>query len=98
MKKILQFGYRKSVPLSIPLVDCRVLPNPWQLEDEEARRNAVISHPQFYVLVEEGLALLREHDVIGVGCLFGVHRSKYVAQEIASNCTEQIEIEKWGRS
>lgn len=83
MKTIIQFGYEVHVPPNgIPLIDCRVIPNPFGIKNELLRARAVLQHPKFKELVLNGMAQLSLHDTIGVGCGWGVHRSGEVAKEI----------------
>ena len=82
-KLIIQFGYSVKVPEGdIPKVDCRVIPNPYKIQDPVAQRYAVRNDPNFKPLVQEAIRLLHEHDVIAVGCAYGVHRSGMVVDEI----------------
>ena len=84
MKKIIQFGYSVRVPEGIPLVDCRSISNPYPkyAHDFAAGRHMVRNDPHFQTCVDEAYALLQSHDVIGVGCGYGVHRSGEVVREI----------------
>lgn len=103
VKKIIQFGYNVKVPEGIPLVDCRVIPNPWNIGDPVAQRHAVRNHPSFPGLVDEAEALLKSHPVIGVGCGYGVHRSGTVVDALErrfrrGQIEEEFEVEKWGKA
>lgn len=104
MKKIIQFGYNVKVPEGIPLVDCQCLPNPYPkyAHDRVAARHFVRSAPEFEKLVTDAATLLTQHDVIGVGCGYGVHRSGTVVEELErrarrGNCPE-FEVEEIGKA
>lgn len=104
MRKVIQFGYNVKVPEGIPLVDCRVIPNPYPkyAHDPVAARYSVRTHEKFLTLVQTGIDLLKEHDVVGVGCGYGVHRSGTVVKEMEKltwmgDCPE-FEVENWGKA
>jgi len=89
VKQIIQFGYRVQQPVQgWPVVDCRVIPNPYMgfkatavTSDEEYKAKAR-AHPQFEPLVREAIAHLLKGNVVQIGCLFGRHRSGAVAEEV----------------
>lgn len=86
-KRIVQFGFEWVSPESMnwgPVLDCRVIQNPWvRGTPDEVLIRAVEKHPLFEEVVQQGIKMLEEHDVIYVGCQFGKHRSGAVATEIA---------------
>lgn len=105
MKKVIQFGYNVRVPEGIPLVDCRVIKNPYPkfAHDRVAARHAVRSDPNFAGLVVQAEELLRKHDVIGIGCGYGVHRSGAVVEELEGLTgsillVPDFEVEKIGKA
>lgn len=96
-KLIVQFSIKHhgdaAAKHEIPLVDCRIIPNPWRRGDrasDDERRAKVREEPQFEGLVRYGTSLLARHKAIGVACLFGRHRSVAVAEEIAARTGAQI--------
>lgn len=93
-KRIYQFGFKNSKlpPKNVPVVDCRVIPNPFGLPDRE-RARAVQRHPMFEALVQQALELLQSHDAIAVGCEYGRHRSGTVVKEIDIRFPDKLEIE-----
>ena len=85
-KTIIQFGYKNSntMPKDIPLVDCRVLRNPYiPGVADDILKEKVKYLPGFGDMVKAGVFLLRTNDTIGIGCLYGKHRSGAVAESIA---------------
>jgi len=85
-KTIIQFGYINKHPEG-PAIDCRVIPNPYKKGatlPEATYRARVRTHPLFLTLVNHGVQMLEDHDTLWVGCLYGVHRSGAVAEEIAA--------------
>jgi RNase adaptor protein for sRNA GlmZ degradation len=99
MKRIIQFSfkYHGGNPCagdSVPMIDCRIIPNPWRRNDNatDAERIAKVRQdPLFEELVLAGVNLLRRCDRIAVGCLFGKHRSGAVAAEIARRTGAVVE-------
>lgn len=84
MKTILQFGYKKGIPTGVPLLDCRVIKNPYKVGvSEDVLKAQVRASPEFGKVVKQGFKLLTESDTIACGCLWGVHRSGAVAEELA---------------
>lgn len=76
--KVYQFSFKRhGRPKSLPVLDARRLPNRMSVA-------AARSLPGFKALVAEGIAMLRQHGEIAVGCLYGRHRSVAVAQEIVN--------------
>lgn len=86
-KTIIQFGVKHkdiSTLGDIPYVDCRVLPNPYvKGVSDEVLKNRIKGFPEFKALVSKGEELLRFNDTIAVFCLYGIHRSGAVAEELA---------------
>lgn len=84
MKRVVQFGFSVQVPDGIPLVDCREIRNPYPRykNNPAMARETVRLDPNFMRTVQKALDLLRKHDVIGVGCGYGVHRSGTVVEEL----------------
>lgn len=83
-KVIYQLGFKvDKIPKNLPIVDCRVIKNPFSrsLSDGEIIKK-VYKDRHFRGLVEQGLELLRENDVIVVACLYGKHRSWAVADMV----------------
>lgn len=107
-KKIIQFGYNVRVPEGIPLVDCRVIANPYPkfAHDQVAARHAVRTDPAFPGLVDQAEKLLAENDVIGIGCGYGVHRSGTVVDALMrryrhghiDHRIEDFDVEEWGKA
>ena len=83
-KKILQFGYSVRVPEGIPLVDCRAIKNPYPRykHDRAKAREAVRMDRFFMPIVQQASRLLEKHEIIAVGCGYGVHRSGFVIDEL----------------
>ncbi len=90
--KIIQFAFKNGQPVGPPVIDCRIIPNPYSLARADADRLALVrADPQFERLVQAGVgALERGHPEIAVGCQFGRHRSRAVAQEIAARTGAEI--------
>jgi len=86
MKTIITFGYNlpTQLPEGCPVIDCRVIKNPYSnyKHDPEGARRVVRSDPFFEQLVKRGTEALLMYDTVAVGCLYGVHRSGTVAEEI----------------
>lgn len=85
IKLVVQFGYIYNQPLpdNLPVIDCRVLPNVYKRGwTDAALKEEVRKLEGFPALVEAGLRLLDTHDQVWVGCLYGVHRSGAVAEEL----------------
>jgi len=95
--KIIQFGYKLEVPKGIPLVDCRILPNPFRVQDDQQKRILVTNNRWFKTLVAEGVGLLKNYDTIGVGCAYGVHRSGMVVEAITAEVCG-VEVQRIGQS
>ena len=84
-KTVLQFGFRSGKPpIDMPVVDCRRIPNGLtrNVSYSEAM-NRVRRNRNFEPLVKQALKLLEEHDVIAIGCEWGIHRSGSVVDEVA---------------
>lgn len=81
-----QFGIKNiAPPKGVPLVDCRVLPNPFQRGvSDSVLIQRVRALAGFEELVEKGVQLLAKHNEIYVFCLYGKHRSGAVSQEISA--------------
>lgn len=85
-KTIIQFGYKNvnNIPKGIPLLDCRVISNPYKSGVSAEHLKAQVKlNPEFGKLVKHGVSLLHKNDTIGVGCLYGVHRSGAVSEELS---------------
>jgi RNase adaptor protein for sRNA GlmZ degradation len=89
MKKILQFGYSVRVPEGIPLVDCRAIVNPYSRFRHDKSTGALLKMREmvrmdrfFMPIVQQAARLLEKHEVIGIGCGYGVHRSGAVIDEL----------------
>ena len=82
---ILQYSFKyDEIPDAAPIVDCRVIDNPYRkFKHEEDRYQAVRRSPKFESLVIKGVKLLQLTDIIVVACAYGKHRSGAVAEEIA---------------
>lgn len=80
-----QFGFKfMDPPVGAAVLDCRVISNPFQQGLSQAHMlERVTKHPQFNVVVQRGLQLIAENDVVWVGCLYGRHRSGAVAQALS---------------
>lgn len=96
MTKIIQFGYKYVRPEQLeglPVLDCRVIPNPFQWGVADAVLiERVRTNPEFPKVVERGLQLIAEHGAVYVGCAYGKHRSGAVAQELASRVGGQVSL------
>lgn len=85
-KTIIQFGYKNvnSIPKGVPLLDCRVIKNPYKSGvSAEVLKNQVKLNPEFGKLIKQGVSLLNNNDTIACGCLYGIHRSGAVVEELA---------------
>lgn len=89
---VVQFAYREGPPPpGIPVVDCRVIPNPWNKgKDPRARQRVVRADPRFEGLVREACDLLTRHSFVAVGCAYGRDRSSAVAEEVATRTQARI--------
>lgn len=93
--RIIQFGHNNcEVPIGIPLIDARVIPNPFHIKDLRARKAKVLADPMFSILVKEGVEHLQRYGTIGVGCGWGHDRSGAVAEEIRNQVGEHVQIHK----
>lgn len=83
-KQIHVFAYKFKRPMNMPLVDCRVLPNPYKEGvPDDVLRERVRALPEFAPLVDRCVNLFNHYEDIGIGCLWGRHRSVAVASEVA---------------
>lgn len=88
-KSIVQFGYRTNPPPEVrekrmPVVDCRVIPNPFGRADSTEGRKAIVrKNPWFEPLVAAAVNILDTTDVVYIGCGYGRDRSGAVADEVA---------------
>jgi len=86
-KYILVFSYKFTGPPvpAVPVVDCRVLPNPYSLgATPEARRALVRQLSGYESLVKKAVTLLALHPTIAIGCAWGKDRSRAVAEGVAA--------------
>ena len=82
---IKQFGFKFTQPPEGAVVlDCRVIPNPFGrgLADQVLLEK-VRNHPSFAGVIQQGMQLIANNEVVWVGCLYGKHRSGAVAQTLA---------------
>jgi len=94
MKRVIQFSYKLdgSPPEGVPVIDCRVIQNPYRQADTDAARIELVKkHSAFLVLVETGVGVLAVQDAIAVGCTWGRHRSGAVARAIATRTGATVE-------
>lgn len=83
-----------QIPSDWPIVDCRCIKNPFSKHASDAARwNAVRQDRNFMPLVREGVAKYKEHGKVAIGCEFGRHRSRVVAEEIGRILSKSVE--KW---
>lgn len=75
MKQIIQFGYKFGFPKNIPLIDCRIIPNSFN-------QKIIAKNPLVEKLADQAIILLQTYSIIGVGCLYGIHRSGEVIKRI----------------
>ncbi len=90
---VFYFGYNSTNPLpSIATIDAREMPNQYDpnKSDEEIRMN-VREHPLFNGLVMNTIDLQQEYNHVAVGCSFGIHRSRAVAEHAAYLLNTQAE-------
>jgi len=93
MKTIIQFGYTiHSPPVGGPLVDCRSLSNPHRIADHARQRQIVRESSGFWGKVEEVKNYLKDHDTVGVGCAYGVHRSGVVVEEVLRAVSDVVVV------
>lgn len=92
-KRVVQFSFKlQGAPPGLPVVDCRIIPNPFAAHASDERRLAAVRQDhRFESLVKRGVALLLLHDTIAVGCTWGKHRSGAVALEIATRTGAELE-------
>lgn len=79
------FGYNttKTLP-AIPIIDAREIPNQYTPnQSDEDIRLKVRNHPLFDGLVLNTVLEHNEHWNVAVGCSFGIHRSRAVAEQAA---------------
>lgn len=68
-----------------PLVDCRVLRNPYRAVHSDRERKALVRmDPKFMGVVQQALDRLEGSNEVYIGCGFGKHRSVSVAEAAAS--------------
>jgi len=90
MKTIYQLGFKLDlIPNNVPIVDCRVIPNPFRIDKSDAKiEREVRSHPSFEILVEKALKFLLMGDSIVIACQFGRHRSGVVTKEVSERLSK----------
>lgn len=93
--KVIWFSYwTDKLPPDWPVLDCRVIDNPYSKHKTDAARfDAIRNHPYFNVLVAHGVAKYKKYGKVACGCDFGRHRSRVVAEEIGRIVSEKAE--KW---
>ena len=70
--------------LGMPVIDAREMPNQYKGRQNEEEIIAVRQHPLFDGLVLNAIKLHKQEGNVAIGCDFGKHRSKAVAQRAAN--------------
>lgn len=101
MKTVIQFGFNIRLPKpGTPIVDCRIITNPHGKYPPREIPFVIRADPFFRSLVDQAKDLLKTHDVIAIGCAYGVHRSgevvKLVEHELGRD--EDVVIQRIGKS
>ena len=106
MKRIIQFGFSVRVPEGIPIVDCRAIVNPYSKFRHDKSTAALLKMREmvrmdrfFMPCVQQASRLLEKHEVIGIGCGYGIHRSGAVIDELKRRARygygQAFTVEKW---
>ena len=92
MKTIYQLSFKyNNFPKGVPVVDCRVIENPYKRYlTDKARMEAVRHDPKFNGLVEKAIEYLGANDEVVIACTHGKHRSGAVAEEVAKRVGAKI--------
>ena len=78
------FAYNSNNPLPpLPKIDAREMPNQFNNESDEITWSRVRLHPLFEGLVNNTIKLHTLWGNVAVGCQFGKHRSRAIAEMAA---------------
>ena len=87
------FAYRTTDPLpSMALIDAREMPNQYQGNSDNDTWQRVRAHPLFEGLVKNTIEAHKEYNHVAVGCDFGIHRSKAIAESAAAHLGIKVKL------